>query len=76
MLKEYFRDWNNLAKAEREFHKKHWLGEIVLTVGGFAVCGAGLALIGAIDNMKKKKEQTNEEPIEEYVDEPVEEQAV
>ena len=72
MLKEYFRDWNNLAKAEREFHKKHWLGEIILTVGGFAVCGAGLAIIEAIDNAKRKKEQTNEEPI----DEPVEEQAV
>ena len=72
MLKEYFRDWNNLAKAEREFHKKHWLGEIILTVGGFAVCGAGLAIIEAIDNAKRKKEQNNEEPI----DEPVEEQAV
>ena len=72
MLKEYFRDWKNLAKAEQEFHKKHWLGEIILTVGGFAVCGASLALLGAIDNMKHKKEQTNDE----FVDEPVEEQAV
>lgn len=72
MFKEFFRDWNNLAKAEHEFHKKHWLGEIILTVGGFAVCGAGLAIIGAIDNVKNKKEQTNEEPVEE----PVEEQAV
>lgn len=72
MFKNYWRDWNNLAKAELEFHKKHWLGEIVMTVGSLAVCGAGLALIGAIDNMKHKKEQINEEPI----DEPVEEQAV
>lgn len=76
MFKNYFRDWNNLRKVELDFHKKHWLGELVLTVGGFAVCGAGLAMVGAIDNMKKKKEQTNEEPIEEYVEEPVEEQAV
>jgi hypothetical protein len=72
MFREYFKDWNNLAKAEREFHEKHWLGEIILTVGGFAVCGAGLAIVGAIDNMKKKKEQPNEES----VDEPVEEQVV
>ena len=72
MFKKYFRDWNNLAKAEMAFHKEHWLGEIILTVGGFAVCGASLAILGAIDNVKKKKEQTIEEPI----DEPVEEQAV
>lgn len=72
MFKNYWRDWNNCAKVELEFHKKHWLGEIVMTVGGFAVCAAGLALIGAIDNMKHKKEQTNEEP----VDEPAEGQAV
>lgn len=76
MFKNFWRDWNNLAKVEREFHKKHWLGELVLTVGGFAVCGAGLALIGAIDNMKQKKEQTNDEPVDESVDESVEEQAV
>ena len=76
MLKEFFRDWNRLGKAELEFHKKHWLGEIILTVGGFAVCGAGLAMVGAIDNMKKKKAQTNEEPNDESVIEPVEEQAV
>lgn len=72
MFKNYFRDWNNLRKVELDFHKKHWLGELVLTVGGFAVCGASLALVGAVDNMKKKKEQTNEEPIEE----PAKEQAV
>lgn len=72
MFKKYFRDWNNLRKVEQQFHKEHWLGEIILTVGGFAVCGAGLAIIGAIDNVKKKKEQPNEEPVEE----PVEEQAV
>ena len=72
MFKNYFRDWNNLRKTELDFHKKHWLGELVLTVGGFAVCGASLAILGAIDNAKKKKEQSNEEPI----DEPVEEQAV
>lgn len=40
------------------------------------MCGASLALIGAVDNMKKKKEQANEEPIDEIVEEPVEEQAV
>lgn len=72
MLKNYFRDWNNLRKVELDFHKKHWLGELVLTVGGFAVCGATLAVVEAINNVKKKKEQTNEEP----VDEPVEEQVV
>ena len=72
MFKNYWKDWNNLAKVELEFHKKHWFGEIVMTVGGFAVCCAGLALIGVIDNVRRKKEQTNEEP----VDEPVEEQAV
>ena len=72
MFKNYFRDWNNLVKVEREFHKKHWLGEIILTVGGFAVCGAGLAIAEAINNVKQKKEQTNEEPVEE----PVEEQVV
>ena len=76
MFKKYFRDWDNLRKAEMAFHKEHWLGEIILTVGGFAVCGAGLALVGAIDNAKKKKEQTNEEPVDELVDELAEEQAV
>ena len=76
MFKNYFRDWNNLRKTELDFHKKHWLGELVLTVGGFAVCGASLAILGAIDNVKKKKEQTNEEPVDELVDEPVEEQVV
>ena len=72
MFKDYWKDWNRLAKAEQEFHKKHWLGEIVLTVGGFAVLGAGLAIVGAIENMNLKKKQSNEE----VVDEPVEEQAV
>lgn len=75
MFKKYFRDWNNLRKAELDFHKKHWLGELVLTVGGFAVCGAGLAVIEAVNN-KKKTEQTNKEPIDESVNEPVAEQAV
>lgn len=72
MFKKYFRDWNNLRKVEQQFHKEHWLGEIILTVGGFAVCGAGLAIVEAINNVKQQKEQINEEPIEE----PVEEQAV
>lgn len=76
MFKKYFRDWNNLRKVELEFHKKHWLGEIVMTVGGFVVCGAGLAIAEAITNKNQKKERTNNEPIEESVEEPVEEQVV
>ena len=72
MFKKYFRDWNNLRKVEQQFHKEHWLGEIILTVGGFVVCGASLAIIEAYNNAKQKKEQNTEEPIEE----PAEEQAV
>lgn len=72
MFNEYWRDYKNLVKAEQEFHKKHWLGEIILTVGGFAVFGAGLAMIGAVETIKKKKEQVNEEP----GDEPIEEEVV
>ena len=72
MFKNYWRDYKNLVRAEQEFHKKHWLSELVLTVGGFAVCGASLALIGGIDNVKKKKEQT----IEESDEEPIEEEVV
>lgn len=48
MFKNYIRDWNNLRKVELDFHKKHWLGELVLTVGGFAVCVALVWLLSEL----------------------------
>ena len=59
-MKQFFRDYVNLAKQSTEFYRQHWLGMTILTIVGY---GIGYGIVYAIDayTVKKQNEEFEKE---------------